>query len=166
MGCPERLTSDKAESNLHGGILSGGAHLNYKPGLNCNPRNTSYQSGRMRRSYVPHRNYLNVRSIQMQTHTNIHTRCTLLLHCRSQLHCTDARGTRGIQQNALVYTSSDRANKVSDVITFHVILPAYCPSAQFTVKSSKRNHEPGYLQRENATNKSNVWSIKDIAGNI
>jgi len=74
MGCPERLTSDKAESNLHGGILSGGAHLNYKPGLNCNPRNTSYQSGRMRRSYVPHRNYLNVRSIQMQTHTNTYIR--------------------------------------------------------------------------------------------
>jgi len=46
---------------------------------------------------------------------------TLLLHSHSKLHRAGARGTRGIQRNALACASSDRANKVSDVITFHVV---------------------------------------------
>lgn len=103
--------------------------------------------------------------IQMQTHTQQYiyiarARYTLLLHGCSKLHRASARGTRGIQRNALTGAGSDRANKVSGVITFRARygVSAYCSSVQFAAKKSANGTMSSrYLHtRENATNGSNV----------
>lgn len=91
--------------------------------------------------------------MQTRTHTR-YVRCSYIV----AVNYIRARGSRGIQRNTLVCASSDRADKVSDVITFRVVrLPIASPCD--SQKSPQTEPYRVYLQRENATNESDVRGL-------